>query len=392
MAEKRNAARLSSRSTSRLEGLPGSAGRNSTVEQTSQALNARPLVVHFGAMGDMVMLTAVTRLLADRFAAPCDVVASHGSPQLVFRELDSVGDIFTVQSRRRSYWLCADQRELVRQLRSRGPSPTFVLDDLPKVLWLMRRAGIPDSLLVWPGQPGGPESRRDLEHLIDFAARLVSSGELGPTGRLPDAPTPVPELRTTEAERRDCRQWLAQRGLSPDRLVLWQPLSRRVRRGRWPVEHWRRLAAAIYNERPDAHLLLTGSPEEAPLLAALEREMNLPQVQSVEMELPLRRLFALLELAHSFVSIDTGPAQAAAALGCPLVVLIGQADPRRCAPRGHGPLAICTAWPPEQWPQSRQAWESEHHLAEIEPDVVIEAWLDISRQRTRIVEGPTAAT
>ncbi|MEW5297215.1 MAG: hypothetical protein WDW36_000439 [Sanguina aurantia] len=40
--------------------------------------------------------------------------------------------------------------------------------------------------------------------------------------------------------------------------------------------------------------------------------------------LPLGRLKALLEIAHSMISVDTGPAHLAAAMGCPLVVLFGE--------------------------------------------------------------------
>ena len=38
-------------------------------------------------------------------------------------------------------------------------------------------------------------------------------------------------------------------------------------------------------------------------------------------ELPLPRLLALQERAHSMISVNTGPAHSAAAMGCPLVVM-----------------------------------------------------------------------
>ena len=49
--------------------------------------------------------------------------------------------------------------------------------------------------------------------------------------------------------------------------------------------------------------------------------------------LPIGRLKALLEVAHSMVSVDTGPAHLAAAVGCPLVVLFGSRPPLMWAPR-----------------------------------------------------------
>lgn len=362
-------------------------------------LNPRPLVVRFGAMGDMVMLTSVLRELSERFSAPCDVVASQGSPQLVFRELDEVGDVYTIQSRRRPFWLSSDQRELVRQLRRRGPSPTLLLDDLPKVSWLMRRAGIPSSLLI--GSVSGRlatasefqrvEPRGDLEHFMDFAHRIGRGLGVGPLGLAAAestssssgvAPFP-PQLRISEGEREDCRRWVERRGLAGHPLVLLQTLSRRVRRGRWPHECWRHLARAVLERMPNARLLLTGSPEETPLIDALERSIGLPEVESVSSELPLRRLFALLERAHSCVSIDTGPAHAAAALGCPLVVLFGCADPRRNLPRGRAPIAACCAWEASQWPATRMEWETQHKMQQIEPSDVIAAWHDVMRRSDR---------
>ena len=52
------------------------------------------------------------------------------------------------------------------------------------------------------------------------------------------------------------------------------------------------------------------------------------------------RLLALLEQAHSLVSVDTGPAHAAAALGCPLVVMFGAASPAKWRPIGPGTITV----------------------------------------------------
>jgi heptosyltransferase-2/heptosyltransferase-3 len=56
--------------------------------------------------------------------------------------------------------------------------------------------------------------------------------------------------------------------------------------------------------------------------------------------LPLGRLKALLEIAHSMVSVDTGPAHLAAAVGCPLVVLMGARSPHMWMPRSASGSAV----------------------------------------------------
>ena len=349
-------------------------------------------------MGDMILMTAVARRLSERFDAPCDVIASQGSPQLVFHGLPWIGDVFTIQSRRWNYWISREQQDLVRQLRRRGPSPTFVLDELEKVRWLLERAGLTEPLCLRNGGSHAP-NRADLEHQLDFGLRLASAGsfpELGVDADWSRVPAPVhhcPELLVDDLEREDCEAWLEGNGWHDRPLVLIQALSRRRRRGRWATPSWQRLVEAIRNRLPDVRILLIGSGEEAALLKRLCNEIADPSVSTVAGQLPLRRLFALLERAHSCVSIDTGPAHAAAALGCPLVVLMGRADPRRNVPRGPAPIAVCTAYDgsdcgpevqwPEHWPATRLQWETEHQLQDIPADVVVQRWLDVANDGTR---------
>ena len=45
-------------------------------EGCSESRIARPLIVRFGAMGDMVILTAAIRALHQRFGSPIDVACS----------------------------------------------------------------------------------------------------------------------------------------------------------------------------------------------------------------------------------------------------------------------------------------------------------------------------
>jgi heptosyltransferase-2/heptosyltransferase-3 len=50
--------------------------------------------------------------------------------------------------------------------------------------------------------------------------------------------------------------------------------------------------------------------------------------------LPIPRLVALLARAAGLITVDSGPAHAAAAVGCPLVVLFGKALPSLYRPWG----------------------------------------------------------
>jgi len=80
---------------------------------------------------------------------------------------------------------------------------------------------------------------------------------------------------------------------------------------------------------PSAQILLCGSSPEADLLNELRIASGMTNVAIAASDLPLRRLLALAEIAHSMVTVDTGPAHLAAAVGCPLVVLYGDESPER---------------------------------------------------------------
>ena len=58
--------------------------------------------------------------------------------------------------------------------------------------------------------------------------------------------------------------------------------------------------------------------------------------------LALRPFFALCARAHSMISVDTGPAHAAAALGVPLVVMFGAHWPTYWAPRSPTSSPVVT--------------------------------------------------
>jgi ADP-heptose:LPS heptosyltransferase len=118
--------------------------------------------------------------------------------------------------------------------------------------------------------------------------------------------------------------------------------KRTTRRGRadrssnskyWHESNWAELIDGITDHLTGAQVLLCGVPAESGMCEAIKVHCREPsQVHNVAADLPMRRLLALLSQAHSCVSVDTGPAHAAAALNCPLVVLFGKASPSRFRP------------------------------------------------------------
>jgi heptosyltransferase-2/heptosyltransferase-3 len=331
-------------------------------------MNARPLIVRFGALGDMILTTGLMRALHQRHGQPCDVVTVQGPAREAFKHLPFVGDVITIASRKTPYWFCPEQWRLVERLRTQPHDPVYLLQHDAKSERLLRRArqAVAGSAAV--------SSRQTLEHVVDHYLRLACVG----------ADARAPELRVSAEETDDLIAWLRKIGCESAPLVLVQPGNRRTMRGAprinlkyWPDERWIAVMRGVLEKMPSAKILVVGSLGEKPITDALRHGANDARVLSVAGDLPLRRLFALLKRAHSLISVDTGPAHAAAALGCPLVVLFGKADPRAIAPVSAGsPVVVVTGKPIDG--AGDQAWADYHDMLNITQQQALNAWLTLA--------------
>lgn len=309
----------------------------------------RPLIVRCGAFGDMVLLTALIRELHARWQRPVDLVASGAWSEPLLGGQPGVGRILTIRSRKTPYWLAADQRRLVRALRARGAGPTWLCDDSPEERRLLERAGIGADLIVdvrdHPLLPG--------EHATEQWRRLAAVTPAAWSGRVrPGESTGLHgcALRVPAADRADLDAWLAKRGLGADPLILIQAGNKRtMRRGLkrlapnqkyWPNDRWAEVVRGVRAERPDHRILLLGTGPEYVLNEEIAALAAVQGVHNAADDLPVRRLVALLERADALITVDSGPAHAAAAVGCPLVVLFGRASPSLYRPLGTAGSAV----------------------------------------------------
>jgi len=299
-----------------------------------------PLVCRFGAFGDMVLITPLLKQLYQRGGLPCDVIAVGGWNKLLFEQMPYVRQVFTIDSRSAPYWINRSQRNLVGELRVHQHRFVWVCETSAKSYRLLARAGIRRNNSI--NQLDLPIVKH--EHYCEKWLRL---GNQSPPGfeHPPQTPRQLDtELFVSVDEQSECRRWLVTRGLDPDKpLVCIQAGSKRTtRRGKadrssntkyWPEQNWAAVVDAVIEQLPDAQVLLCGVAAELEMCRAIEAHCQQPGVvQTVADDLPLRRLLALLSMAHSCISVDTGPAHAAAALNCPLVVLFGKASPVRFRP------------------------------------------------------------
>lgn len=308
----------------------------------------RPLVVRFGALGEMVLLTVLIRILAERYGQPVDLVASGGWTRPLLTGQPGVGDVRVIRSRRMPYWLSLEQQRLVAQLAARAPGPTWYCDPDDKGRWLLQKAGIPDDCIV--------EARRAPidrdEHFVDYWTRIASLSPAAFPLPAPAAPGRVlPYLEVTPAAQVELDAWLRARGIPPGELLLIQAGNKRtMRRGRraratntkfWPSERWAAVLQALREDHPHAPILLLGVAAESSLNREIAALADLPLVFDVAGDLPVGRLLALEARAAGMISVDTGPSHTAAAVGGRVVVLYGEASPVNYAPSGPGAAVRC---------------------------------------------------
>jgi heptosyltransferase-2/heptosyltransferase-3 len=349
---------------------------------------AHPLLAHFGHFGDMVMLLPLIRALSERFRAPVDLLTAGGWTRPLLQPQPGVGTIHWIRSRNDPYWITPEQWRLVDALRRRGVGPVWVCDkaEHTKGRWLLERAGIPREYIADQRDcPRAPD-----EHTIDRWRRFAQVLPPALQGaKLPgdaaggvEAPR-VPPLVVLPEWRADLGQWLTASGLDGRPLVLVQvgsksttrrgrPYQRKSNRKYWPIEHWAQVIAGIAELEPDAGLLLMGVPAEAELNDEILAQARTPSARNVARELPMTRLLALLERARGMVSVDTGPAHAAAALDCPLVVIFGMEDPVEYEPRSPSGAVVTLAG----------HVDGQRSMLGVSPEAVIEGWQRLPEKGT----------
>ena len=301
-----------------------------------------PLVVRFGAFGDMVLIIPLLKALQQRYGQPCDLVSAGPWTEPLMQRVPACGSMHLITSRKTPYWINRSQWQFVAWLRRRPACPVYVFESDEKTHWLLQRGGVrPEwicSLRELPRLPG--------ENILQHALRLGQETPAALQGSLafPVDLTAKPTARPTlsGADRADCRSWIERNGLAGVPLVLIQPGNKKtMRRGNrqrssnvkyWPEDSWARVIAAVRQALPASRVILCGSPAERSLAEDIRQQSQCDGVVVATDDLPIPRLLALQEVAHSMISIDTGPAHGAAAMGCPLVVMFARIDPLLYAP------------------------------------------------------------
>lgn len=346
------------------------------------AAQVRPLLVRCGAFGDMVLVSVLIRQLSFRFGCPVDVVTSGPWSLPLLQCQKDVGEVFVLGSRKTPYWISARQQQLVRWLRARPPGPVWFADPGPAGRDLLRRAGIPDSMVVEFATLKEQAGEHICEWLIRLA-KLTPPAWQGHTAPLPSEVEPNAELHP-DAYRALLGPWLRRHGLGNNDYIVIQTGNKRTMRPwfyrssahskYWPEDRWADVLRGLRAACPQHDIILLGVRSEFGLNARIAARSGIARVYNVAGDVPVAILLPLLEKASGMVSVDTGPAHAAAALGCPTVTLFGQANPRLYRPGGVStPAVVLTG-----------CVQGAADIRGITPDDVLAAWNKLGSRHARL--------
>ncbi|MCA1563536.1 MAG: glycosyltransferase family 9 protein [Acidobacteria bacterium] len=273
---------------------------------------SRILVVRAGALGDTLMATPVLPALRERHpGAAIDFLASAtAAPLLAFNP--HLRHVHRIVGRNLPYALSLEKRALVGTLRGAHYDLAIVLEHAPRYYRLVARARIP-RVRGFRDTPFDPALHSVVNNLraagfedaappADMRIVLVPEDERAASALLDGVAAPAVGFHAGYGPTgRKPRQDLRLRGWSADRFV----------------ELGRALAARGF------HLVLTGAPEDRPLAARIASALPPNAVRVLAGRTDVRELAAVIRQLDLFVSVDSGPAHMAAAVGTPLVVLWG---------------------------------------------------------------------
>lgn len=330
----------------------------------------------------MILLSALLNLLHQRYGARCLLVGAGAWTAEIYKGHDDVEQVRYLR-RYTPFLFDAGWWRAFGALRRRRSEPVYVCETdarkLKRIRLLLALSRTPRARCVFMNEElRAAEGRGELlEHWVD---RLLYLGQRTPPAlsqtelQAPGAVRCAPRLDVAAEDKARIEKWLRIKGWYGRPLVLVQPGNRRTMRGKklkrsavddkaWPIETWAALLGRVHTALPDAVIVLVGAPKEGLLLGWIKEATALHAVEAAT--LPLADLFALCTAAHSMISVDTGPAHAAAAVGLPLVVLFGAHSQREWLPRSaRGSPVVGIGGPPIS-----------NRLEQISEKAVFEAWL-----------------
>jgi ADP-heptose:LPS heptosyltransferase len=280
------------------------------------------LLLHPGALGDIILSLPAIALLRKRFPSAAVTIAGnvdHLSP-IVSRHAERILSLSTLPLHR-LYAREALPPEEVLFWKSFSRIVSWTGTEDPEFVKKLQAIHPDACVAAWKPQPG------ELRHVSQLFA-LSLGFESSPEKKLEPA-----SIRLDSEDRHLAIRWLAQRGWNEKHSLTALHPGAGSKEKRWPLSRFISLARKLLLQEKRKLLLIEG-PAEKGLARYIEQQLPSAEVILAE-SLRLSLLAAVIEQCGIFVGNDSGIAHLAAALKVPSVVLFGPTLPQHWAPLGE---------------------------------------------------------
>ncbi|MCA1248612.1 lipopolysaccharide heptosyltransferase II [Massilia sp. MS-15] len=294
----------------------------------------RTLVISPNWIGDAVMAQPLLRRLRERHPErPIDVLAP-GWVAPVWRAMREVDTVIESPFKHGALqW--KERKAFAKMLRARGYADSYVLPNtlkfalIPWLAGIKRRVGYKGEMRYGLVNVMHHDDKAAPRPMVPFYAALADA----PVRQLPPAGKALEPSMQVAPEQADAA--IARLGLPAGAYVAFAPGAEFGPAKRWPAAYFAELAQTIRAQRPDAQILLMGSPKDRAVCDEITAVV--PQAHNLAGATSLDEAIALISRAAALVTNDSGLMHIGAALGRPLVAIYGPTDPRHTPP--HSALA-----------------------------------------------------
>jgi len=289
----------------------------------------RTLVISPNWIGDAVMAQPLLRRLRERHPdRPIDVLAPTWVAP-VWQAMVEVDTVIESPFKHGSLqW--KERKAFAKMLKERGYSDSYVLPNtlkfalIPWLAGIKRRVGYKGEMRYGLVNVMHHDDKAAPRPMAQFYAALADA----PVRDLP-RPATLPEPKMfVEPSKADAA--VARLALPAGTYVAFAPGAEFGPAKRWPAAYFAELAQTIRAKRPDAQILLLGSPKDRAVCD--EITALVPEAHNLAGSTSLSEAIALIARAAVVVTNDSGLMHIGAALGRPVVAIYGPTDPRHTPP------------------------------------------------------------
>ncbi|WP_269143545.1 lipopolysaccharide heptosyltransferase II [Massilia phyllostachyos] len=289
----------------------------------------RTLVISPNWIGDAVMAQPLLRRLRDLHPdRPIDVLAPTWVAP-VWRAMREVDTVLESPFKHGSLqW--KERKAYAKILKKRGYADSYVLPNtlkfalIPWLAGIRRRVGYKGEMRYGLVNVMHHDEKDAPRPMAQFYAALADQ----PVRNLPRLDKlPEPEMI---ADAKDADAAIARLNLPAGTYVAFAPGAEFGPAKRWPASYFAELARTIRANRPDAQILLLGSPKDRAVCD--EITAIVPQAHNLAGSTSLSEAIALISRAAAVVTNDSGLMHIGAALKRPVVAIYGPTDPRHTPP------------------------------------------------------------